>query len=218
MPAKPTLEQLKTLAASNPDSFRVQMQLAQALHEAGDGAGAIEALERASKLVPKRDGQANPNALIALIATEQGDTARAIRALEAVVKSITPTSKRRASWRRCSSRLATRRAPPPRTRWSRSSIRSTRRRRRYVGRFALQRGRQPIAPFARSVRRSPPNPSDRAGAHIDLGRGELHGRADGRCETPGAGGARDRARRSSAHRTCCSRSWTRNQPRAEAVR
>ena len=86
IPEKATVNQLKTLASENPGSFGAQMTLARALYEAGDMAPAIEALERASKLVPAANGDQNPNALIAMIATKQGDTARAIRALEAVVK------------------------------------------------------------------------------------------------------------------------------------
>jgi cellulose synthase operon protein C len=86
LPEKPTLDQLKQLATDNPGSFAVQMRLGQALYEAGNAAEAIAALERASKLLPEANGDANPNAMIAQIATKQGDTARAIRALEAVVK------------------------------------------------------------------------------------------------------------------------------------
>ena len=47
---------------------------------------AIKALERASELLPWATGESNPNVLIAAIATEQGDTARAVRAYEAVVR------------------------------------------------------------------------------------------------------------------------------------
>jgi tetratricopeptide (TPR) repeat protein len=86
IPPKATADQLKTLAADNPDSFAAQMALAQALFEGGDAPAAIQALERASKLLPAATGDQNPNAAIANIATKQGDTARAIRALEAVVK------------------------------------------------------------------------------------------------------------------------------------
>ena len=86
IPEKPTLDQLKMLASENAGSFAVQMMLARALYESGAMAPAIEALERASKLVPAANGQQNPNAMIAAIATKQGDTAGAIRALEAVVK------------------------------------------------------------------------------------------------------------------------------------
>ena len=85
IPEDASLEELRAMAAGTPGSFGVQMTLAQALHDAGDAAAAIEALERASRLVPAANGEANPNALIARIAIEQGDTTRAIRALEAVV-------------------------------------------------------------------------------------------------------------------------------------
>jgi tetratricopeptide (TPR) repeat protein len=86
MPATPSLDQMKTLAAASPGSFKVQMELAQALHESGDRDAAIAALERASKLVPYATGQENPNALIALIALEKKDNARAIQAFEEVIK------------------------------------------------------------------------------------------------------------------------------------
>jgi tetratricopeptide (TPR) repeat protein len=86
MPPKPTVDQLKTIAAGNPDSFAAQMALARALNEAGDAAGAIQALERAAKILPAASGDQNPNTAIAAIATKQGNTARAVAALEAVVK------------------------------------------------------------------------------------------------------------------------------------
>ena len=85
IPDDPTVDELRAIATDNPGSFGVQMTLAQALQRAGDAGAAIEALERASRLVPAANGEANPNALIARIAIEQGDTTRAIRALEAVV-------------------------------------------------------------------------------------------------------------------------------------
>ncbi len=83
---KTSVEDLKALAASNPDSFAVQMRLAVALNEAKDGAGAIAALERASKIIPSATGPNNPNTMIAKIALEQKDTARAIKALEDVMR------------------------------------------------------------------------------------------------------------------------------------
>jgi tetratricopeptide (TPR) repeat protein len=85
IPDDPTVDQLQAIAADNPGSFGVQMRLAQALQQAGDSSAAIEALERASRLIPAANGEANPNALIARVALEQGNTTRAIRALEAVV-------------------------------------------------------------------------------------------------------------------------------------
>jgi tetratricopeptide (TPR) repeat protein len=86
LPEDPTVDQLRKAAADNPGSFPVQMRLGQALYEEGNAAEAIVALERAAALLPQANGDANPNALIAQIATKQGDTARTIRALEAVVK------------------------------------------------------------------------------------------------------------------------------------
>jgi cellulose synthase operon protein C len=84
-PDDATVEQLQGIASDNPGSFGAQIRLAVALREAGEGGQAIEALERASSLVPSANGPANPNALIARIALEQDDTERAIRALQAVI-------------------------------------------------------------------------------------------------------------------------------------
>jgi tetratricopeptide (TPR) repeat protein len=86
IPDNATVEQLKALAASTPDNFRIHMDLAQALYKAGDKRGAIAVLEQASRLVPAATGQDNPNGHIALIANELDDTTRAIEALEALVK------------------------------------------------------------------------------------------------------------------------------------
>jgi cellulose synthase operon protein C len=91
--ARPTLEgapasvdEWKKLAAENSGSFPVQLGLAQALEKADDKAGAIAAYERAAQLLPLANGDDNPNKAIAAIALETGDTVRAIRALEAVMK------------------------------------------------------------------------------------------------------------------------------------
>jgi len=86
IPPKAGIDQLEALAADNPGSFGAQLALAQALNEGGDAPGAIQALERASKLIPAANGDQNPNAMIAAIATKQGNTPRAIAALEAVMK------------------------------------------------------------------------------------------------------------------------------------
>jgi len=83
---KPSVEELQKLAAADPGSFAIQMRLAEALRQRKDNAGAIAALERAAKLIPAANGDNNPNKLIASIALEQKDTARAIRALEDVIK------------------------------------------------------------------------------------------------------------------------------------
>ncbi len=80
------LEEFKKVAADNLDSFVVQMGLAVRLSEAGDTTGAIAAAERASKLLPRANGENNPNRFIAEVATKAGDKPRAIRALEDMLK------------------------------------------------------------------------------------------------------------------------------------
>jgi tetratricopeptide (TPR) repeat protein len=82
----PTLEELKKLATENPGSFLVQMGLGRALAKAGDTDAAIAALEKASALVPWATGDDNPNKEIATIALAKKDNARAITALQAVLK------------------------------------------------------------------------------------------------------------------------------------
>jgi cellulose synthase operon protein C len=86
IPRDATVDQLATLAQSNPDSFGVQMRLADARQKAGDHAGAIRALEQAANLAPGIQGKQNPNLLIAQVALENKDTKRAIEALDAFLK------------------------------------------------------------------------------------------------------------------------------------
>ena len=81
-----TAEQLKALVEANPESYPLHLMLGQALHRDGDTASAIRTLERAAALVPSAAGPDSPHALIAAIAEEKQDTARAIQALEALVK------------------------------------------------------------------------------------------------------------------------------------
>ena len=81
-----SLDDWKRLAMENPGSFPVQMALGAALQEAKDYPAAIQAFERAAKLIPLATGDDNPNTHIAEIALAQKDTTRAIAALDAVVK------------------------------------------------------------------------------------------------------------------------------------
>ena len=87
IPEKADGRSAEALAADNPGSFGVQMTL---------GAGALRSRRHAAprsrhssarrSWFRRPTATQNPNAMIAPIATKQGDTARAIRALEAVVK------------------------------------------------------------------------------------------------------------------------------------
>jgi tetratricopeptide (TPR) repeat protein len=78
----PTVDDLEAMAASNPQSFAVQMQLGTELRKAKDPSGAIAAFERAAQIIPRA---AAPYTMIASTALEQKDNARAIRALETLV-------------------------------------------------------------------------------------------------------------------------------------
>ena len=162
-----SLEVLKMLATSNPGSYPVQMQLAQALHKAGDWPGALQALDRALALVPRATGDNNPNVMIAAIAVEAGDTSRAIAALESLLRAdathiegarkltelLTPlgnASRTEDAFRRLV-------AIDPFDSKAQSAL----------GRLLLQRKEAPLALRAfRSALAS--NPSDRAAAHTDL--------------------------------------------------
>jgi tetratricopeptide (TPR) repeat protein len=81
-----TVDEMKAIAASNPESFPVQMGLAVRLAEAGDNAGSIAAAERAAKLLPTATDDNNPHRFIAGVALKATDTPRAIRALEDLLK------------------------------------------------------------------------------------------------------------------------------------
>lgn len=86
IPQNASVDQLKALAAEHSGSFGLQMMLGQALRKADDDAGAIKALERAAEILPSATGPSNPNRAIAAIALERGDNARAIQALDAVLR------------------------------------------------------------------------------------------------------------------------------------
>jgi tetratricopeptide (TPR) repeat protein len=81
-----TVDDLRALVQKAPDNFALHMMLGQALYKDGDKSAAITAFERAAALVPMMAGAGSPNVMIATIALEQGDQARAIAALEAAGK------------------------------------------------------------------------------------------------------------------------------------
>jgi tetratricopeptide (TPR) repeat protein len=165
--SKPTLDDLKKLAESSPESFAVQMQLGMALHQAKDPSAAIQALERASKLAPSANGDNNPNKMIAAIAAETKDVPRQIQALEALLKvdSADVESARQ---------LATLVAPLKDDRRTEGAYRRVvgidpfdRDAQTAYGRLALKRKDHDAAVRAfRAALAS--NPPDRAQAHVDL--------------------------------------------------
>ena len=80
-----TLPALRAQAVDHPGSYPVQMALGRALQEAKETDEAVKAYERAAKLIPIPAGKDSPHALIAAIAIEKKDTARAIAELQALV-------------------------------------------------------------------------------------------------------------------------------------
>ena len=78
------LDELKTAAAADPNSFAAQMALGRGLAEAGDAA-AFGPLERAAALVPVATGEGSPNAVMARLAEKLGDVPRAMRAYRALL-------------------------------------------------------------------------------------------------------------------------------------
>ncbi len=80
-----SVDALRALASSHPESYGVQMALGQALWRAKDTSGAFTALERAATLVPMAMGKESPHALMAEMAIEMKDPARAAAELEALL-------------------------------------------------------------------------------------------------------------------------------------
>ena len=81
------LASLKARAAQAPDNYISQLTLGQALMKAGDRNAARTVLERAATLAPQATGDGSPHALLAQLAIEAGDTARARRELRLLLES-----------------------------------------------------------------------------------------------------------------------------------
>jgi Flp pilus assembly protein TadD len=79
-----SVDQLKALAAANPDNFQAQMALGSALAP-GSPDEAIAAFEKAAQIIPNVPGEDSPQAAIAAIAMKQGDKVRAAKALETLI-------------------------------------------------------------------------------------------------------------------------------------
>jgi cellulose synthase operon protein C len=75
---------LTTAAADRPGSYRAQLTLGLALAKQGDKA-AFEPLEKAAALVPMATGADSPHAIMARLAEQFGDPARAIKEYRALL-------------------------------------------------------------------------------------------------------------------------------------
>jgi tetratricopeptide (TPR) repeat protein len=73
---------LKAAAAAKPDSYRAQLALGAALAAKADKA-AFEPLEKAAALVPMATGENSPHLLMARLAEQLGDAARAVKEYQA---------------------------------------------------------------------------------------------------------------------------------------
>lgn len=79
-----SIDELRAAAASKPGSYMAQLALGQALAAAGDTA-AFAPLEKAAALVPMAIGDDSPHAIMARLAEQLGDDARAIREYQALL-------------------------------------------------------------------------------------------------------------------------------------
>src|SRR6185437_16280701 len=79
-----SVEALRAAAAAKPDSFISQLALGKALADARD-AGAYAPLEKAAALVPSAIGPDSPHLLMAKLAEDLGDPARAMKEYEALL-------------------------------------------------------------------------------------------------------------------------------------
>jgi tetratricopeptide (TPR) repeat protein len=75
---------LRAAAAAHPDNYAAQLAYGQALAAAGDRA-AFEPLEKAAALVPTANGDDSPHAIMARLAEQLGDSARAMTEYQAVL-------------------------------------------------------------------------------------------------------------------------------------
>jgi Flp pilus assembly protein TadD len=78
---------IETVAAANPGSYPVQIKLADFLWKEGRIDEAMRVWEHAAELVPIAVGPSSPHVMMAKISMQRGDSARAIKELEAVLQT-----------------------------------------------------------------------------------------------------------------------------------
>jgi len=76
----------EAIAAAFPDSFQAQIALGEFLRKAGRIDEAFKVLERAAEMVPMATGPRSPHAMMAQMALERKDSARAISELEKLLQ------------------------------------------------------------------------------------------------------------------------------------
>jgi tetratricopeptide (TPR) repeat protein len=83
-PARLDVTALRAVAAEHPGSYEAQLAYGEALAAAGDRA-AFEPLGRAAALIPSATGEDSPHAVMARLAEQLGDTARAMSEYRAMM-------------------------------------------------------------------------------------------------------------------------------------
>src|SRR6185503_7133 len=76
----------ESVAAAFPDSFQAQVSLGEYLRKAGRIDEAFKVLERAAEMVPMATGHSSPRSIMAQMAVERNDPARAISELEKLLE------------------------------------------------------------------------------------------------------------------------------------
>ena len=76
----------EAIASAFPDSFQAQVALGEFLRKAGRIDEAFKVLERAAEMVPMATGPRSPHAMMAQMALERKDSARAISELEKLLQ------------------------------------------------------------------------------------------------------------------------------------
>lgn len=77
---------IEAIAGAFPDSFQAQVALGEFLWKAGRLPEAFKVLERAAQMVPMATGPRSPHAMMAQMALQQNDRARAIKELEQLLR------------------------------------------------------------------------------------------------------------------------------------
>jgi tetratricopeptide (TPR) repeat protein len=162
---------LRGAAAANPGSYRLALAYGRALASSKDKA-AFEPLERAAKLVPMATGEESPYALMAQLAEQLGDEARALREYQQLLAhdhtSIEPARRMAALAEKLGHAEAAASAYDRIVALDPSDAPAH----TGLGRFAMKNGKHEIAlrEFKAALALGP---ADRAAAHCDLGEAYL---------------------------------------------
>jgi tetratricopeptide (TPR) repeat protein len=164
---------LEAIAAAFPDSFQAQVALGEFLWKAGRIDEAFKVLERAAQMVPMATGPRSPHAMMARMALQREDRARAIHELEQLLRHANTDLE---SARLLAKQLEATSAPSPRLMAAYERIAQLdpfdAANHTLLGRLKMQAGdpRSAVREFRAAVAAGS---LDAAGAHSDLAEGYL---------------------------------------------